>query len=425
MACTPIYVPGTLPTSAAGTSSTAVPSGIVSGQTVNLTGGKNYSGTIVITGLSNVTINVIGNSQCTITPVAGNKGISAQGAMGCRIKGSSSAYLVIRNSTIAISGQFMSSCSICYVGAFNVTTGPAIGLSGAHQMTIKRCWIDSCSAVGIGGGQLFNSVITENTVLHCHTANKPGIYIEQGSANTITSNKVSSCTYHGISYLKPYSGNISCNLVQYSPNGADADSGGIYTQNLSSTAGLVGCIISSNTVTNITNGGMGIYLDDLSRDIIVQRNTVRSCSVALFLHRSTAITVISNSCTDITTIHLHYAGAAGELHSNTITNNVFVSSVNGCQTYNYENGAGATDLLTWANTNNNYYGNRSAGHLFARVWTSGAANDYTFSQWLTWYGGDAASTYTGALSYPYNTVVDAASTSGPPVGSCTMMRVGL
>lgn len=409
MACTALYTVTPTPDNTVPGTIQNVPTGITNGATVNLSGGVVYSGTLVLTGLSNVTVRQVGTGNAVIRPALGGNAINASFASSCvigNIASDGTNSIKIVSASRGIDFQGASGCSVTRVD-FLSCSAEAIAMSGVNAMTIHRCFINNCSATGIGSGKAYNTTISENTIRNCRSNNSfqgMGVYIEEGSSNTIVSNLVTSCTYHGISYLKPVNGRINCNTVTHCPGGADADAGGIYSQFVTNTV-FANCIISSNTVTNITNGGKAIYLDDLSTGVTVQRNVVRSCSEAILLHRGRQCTLISNSCTDISVRALNFAGGTSELFSNTCTNNVFRCEASGVRVVTMETGS---DFRNWCFFNNNYY--FTTPPAFGRDWLgTGPATDYDYASWKALLGGgnDVSSTYNVTVGAAFSVVDEA------------------
>lgn len=420
MACTPLYTVTPTPDNSAPGTTQPVPTGIVNGQTVLLTGGVVHSGTLAISGLLNVEIKQTGAGVAVIRPAAGSNGINATACVNCAIgtiSSTGSNGIKILSAVRAIDLTNASACTVSRVDAFNCNGSYIYAMSNTKFCTIQRCYIESSSAIAVigGAGTANNNTYTENTVRYNKLAANSrgmGIHIPTGSSNAITSNLVEHTAYMGIDVLAPFHARISCNTVNDAPNGTDADSGAIYTQFVGSTGTpgiVVDCIISSNTVTG--GIGHGIYLDDQSVDITVQQNTIRSCTAgdAINFHRAYRVNVISNSCVDCN-IGIGFSGATGEIHDNTVTDNILRNFTS--QVFNYQTGQDWRSMGAF--TNNAYF----TGGTFARVFTGGAADNYTYAQWKALMTAqDATSTFN--VTVGTRVVVGNSSPPPPPPPSGT------
>jgi len=383
MACIPLFTVSPTPDNTAPGTVQPVPTGIVNGQTVLLTGGVVHSGTLVISGLLNVIIKQTGVGVAVIRPAAGSNGINATAASSCVIgtissTGSNSIKILSANFGIALANA--SDITVSRVDIFNTSGFFAIQMQNTSACTIQRCYIESssCSSVIGGPGSAKNNNYTENTLLFNSfptSTQGRGIYIENGSSNSITSNRIANMSYHGISVLHPTNTTISCNTLSNCPDGTDQDSGAIYTQHIGVIAGaVVNCQISSNSITG--GIGHGIYLDAPSQDITVQRNTIRSCSTiaagAIELHQSNNCVILSNSAVNCGRC-LIFSGPSSTLYNNTISNNIFRDPKQVLIKYE-----GGTEWIGEGTFINNYY---FSDVPFVNASTVGGANNYTYAQW--------------------------------------------
>lgn len=170
----------------------------------------------------------------------------------------------------------------------------------------KDCKITSCEFNEIGGNAIFingDFVVPASTqnidITDCHISkygrifnNAIGILLTHAIDCDLTHNEIHDGWYTGISvgwnwgYTdNPTSNiNISNNLIYNIGNGWLSDMGGIYTLGIQPDT-----VISGNVIYNVGcdegqygYGGWGIYLDEGSSEILVEKNLVYDCSSQTF-----------------------------------------------------------------------------------------------------------------------------------------------
>ena len=177
-------------------------------------------------------------------------------------------------------------------------------------------------------------------------------------------NVVDSCGYVGLSYFGTSNITIAHNVVSNFCLIKD-DGGGIYTYNGGTPFNNVNGQITENTVLNGRGApegtneptnfkAFGIYLDDCTRNVVVQGNTVAECgSGGIFLHGNTAVTVQGNTSFNNGAQMIMEAAGSCTNTAHAISNNIFVSAQPDALVADYHV---APALLGQLGTlNNNYY----------------------------------------------------------------------
>jgi len=167
-----------------------------------------------------------------------------------------------------------------------------IDVEGASE----GCHIDRCHLDGLGGGGVKVGHGTKaTTVSNCTIGNDGlvfesaiGVWIGNSGYNEIVHNSIHDLGYTGISvgwtwgYGKSDAIHniIAWNQISNIGRGLLSDMGGIYTLGVSP-----GTILDHNSINGVrdrTYGGWGIYLDEGSSQIQVQRNVVVACQTGSF-----------------------------------------------------------------------------------------------------------------------------------------------
>lgn len=174
------------------------------------------------------------------------------------------------------------------------------------EQASKECAVTSCLFNEIGGSAVFihgDFVVPATThninITDCHISNYGrifnnaiGILLTHATDCNLTNNEIHDGWYTGISvgWNWGYSDNptnninISNNLIYNIGNGWLSDMGAIYTLGIQP-----GTVISGNVIYNVGcdegrygYGGWGIYLDEGSSEILVEKNLVYDCSSQAF-----------------------------------------------------------------------------------------------------------------------------------------------
>lgn len=204
----------------------------------------------------------------------------------------------------------ITNCNISNSGA-NAIRGWSSNYLNVSNCVINNSWNGGIIITPVSGGapDSDNSIIYNNTI--SNTGKSTGMGASQWLSHTgimmfgdkciVGNNVIDSTGYIGIQFFGD-SITIKNNYINNFCFTKD-DGGGIYTW-----MGAVrkkGCIVRSNIVTNgltATDGNYetsaatsGIYMDNNTKDVIIDSNTVSSCSMAgIFLHIADNITVKNN-----------------------------------------------------------------------------------------------------------------------------------
>lgn len=250
--------------------------------------------------------------------------------------------------------------------------------SAAHHITLNNCTANYTNNDFISGGGSSNWKLTNNIITN--TAQVPGMgnsadgnYIaiyNIGANSLVQYNVIKKTGYSGIDFRGPGISVLN-NLVDTFCNVKD-DGAGIYTF-----TGSTPTIYSQRVVSNniVLNGGgasegtntahedaYGIYMDDNSSNVTVDRNTVANCgSAGIFLHGVRDITVTNNTLyNNMRTIPATYGqiyiqASSGhkETRNLTITGNKFISKENDQLVATFT--ADQNDLGLFGSFNDNYY----------------------------------------------------------------------
>ena len=189
-------------------------------------------------------------------------------------------------------------CTIRNIGNYGIEFR-----KGTSYNTVTDCEITGCGAGGIrfDGGAIGapesdkcqNNRIENNHVHHCTKIDYAaiGIFLGHASSNRIAHNEIHDLKYSGISVgwvwgmLPSRSDNniIEYNHVYRCGDGDLSDMGGIYLLGPQSGTEVRGNYI--HDIHRANYGGWGIYLDEGSTNIVVEKNIVYDCdSNAFFIH---------------------------------------------------------------------------------------------------------------------------------------------
>jgi len=220
--------------------------------------------------------------------------------------------------------------------------------------------------------------------------------LANGNQVALEENTVDSCGYVGLAYFSTSNISIARNLVSNFCLVKD-DGGGIYTFNGGTPLNNLNGRILNNTVLNGrgapqgTNDpsyvpAYGIYLDDCSRNLLVQGNTVAYCSSGgIFLHGSTSVTASDNTCFDNgAQLVISPAGACGS-SGLLVQNNVLVSPRPETMVADYH--VPATGLAQLGTLRNNFYAQPFSDLLYIRY----EYQSYPLDEWQLRFGQDAGS----------------------------------
>lgn len=250
----------------------------------------------------------------------------------------SNGNAVLLNETKNIS---LLNCSISNTG-LNGISG-----RGANNTCIENCYISDVNNSGIDLGDCSKTVLKDNTIKRCGMLDGTGpsgnsqtvgirIY---GDNNTIEYNRLDSIGYIGLIFT----GNnvlIKNNYITNFTMTKD-DGGGIYTvvgassKEKRENRRIIGNIVmhgigNGNGTSNTSfRSALGIYMDDLTPNVLIEDNTVAYCAeLGFFLHDAQNIIMKNNLSVgnDIQfAMHQDTEEEPGYMRNNKINNNVFVS----------------------------------------------------------------------------------------------------
>ena len=260
--------------------------------------------------------------------------------------------------------------------------------------------VDDCNGIGIYMW-IKNSIVRDNTVtrigefeklgLHGTAHDNGGTGMEiNGDGNTIEYNRVVGVNYNGIFWR----GN---SLLQYNfikDSGlVKSDGGGIYTGGVSTSGSLVRYNIIDNVVgeksgyTYSRNYGEGLYLDEPSRNITAEYNTItRVSDSGIFLHNSENHLVRCNTVMDARQ-GIQIGGMSGTAASQVTDNLIVVHR----DTDDY---LPRQLVVSYANGNARFDDNTYVCPFESDLVFRDSDGSYLdFEDWKTFIAGDESSTY--------------------------------
>jgi len=273
-----------------------------------------------------------------------------------------------------------------------------IWASGSTSLTVDQSSVTNSRRNGIDGwysivgAKVTNTSVSNTGTVNMTTPSDAAIFFGDGSDNLIQNVRVTNSGYNGISVLHNRRTNVLGSIVD-SACTRMTDCGGIYTgarDQLPLTLKIEG-----NTVTNVKGTqGIGIYLDDFSNGVTVNKNTISNSTRGMMVHNGFNNVITNNTFKSNVVTHLLFGqDNGGNIRNNQVTNNTF-NSTGSEWTFNMETG---TNLKTFGTFNYNTYTSNNV-NSFHRYWdgkSAGVTNSYT--GWKTWSGQDKNSTMNGRL----------------------------
>lgn len=363
-----------------------LPTSILNGSTVYLQCGRVYRGTLEIGGKTGVTVKPQGTcGKPSIIPLAGQNGINAVNGNTIRIEG-----IKIQNAARGLNLNNAQAVTVANVDILN-SDDSGIYSSGIVGMTIQDSTISDSGNTGIDGGSwVVNGSVINTTIVRSGrnggNYNGVGIYFGDGNHNRIDHVTVTDSVYHGIVVLHNSTTDVTFNIADRSCQGSDRDCGAIYTG--ARDRKPLGLKIEDNVVTN--SGGIGIYLDDSSNGVLVNRNSVSKTQIGVSLHNAFNNTITGNLITNNQVTHLAFGqDMANAIFGNAVTQNTF-TTINGERTFNLEAG----DVRGFSAFDYNRY--NGTGVAFGRSWDGVHSGvDYSYAAWKAFMGQDAHSLMNG------------------------------
>lgn len=254
----------------------------------------------------------------------------------------SASYITIRNCVIRNNGNY---------GIYGLSNGG----TNSKSFIITDCKIEETNDVAIAlEREFFEPIISNNTITNTCTlagmggsadGHYVGISLYKAPNSTITNNNIIRCGYIPLCVTSE-STNISYNYINTYCT-IKSDGGGIYT----TSSGV-------KTITNniVTNGYVGIYLDDQSVNSLVSNNTVFKCSYGIYIHNAHENTLEFNTSynngTQLLMVHDSYF-PNDPIRNMKVLNNIFFSKLNSQICLNIR--SIDNDLTQFGIADDNYY----------------------------------------------------------------------
>jgi hypothetical protein len=304
----------------------------------------------------------------------------------------------------------------------------------ASTATVRYNTIYNQNASGIftrrlGGSTFSNNTIRDIGLFENWGLNGPtregqgtGLYVSIAEADgaapiIITNNNIKNTGWSGLFWRGK--SNVHYNRID-STLLATHDGGGLYTDDSKST----GSNVSYNIVTNVvgtyagtrytTNGGYALYLDEKSKGVLAEYNTLENASVGVFLHRPFGHTV-QNNTTFNTGTQLVVKGSYLPAYDYTdplaitkVQNNLFVSNVSG-QLMTYTGPSYALKKI-YATLNNTYKNPFSDKNVWKHEWVVGSSASSITTNFTSWR--DSTSNSYNGTKFELNTTPDDALLNG-------------
>lgn len=242
-----------------------------------------------------------------------------------------------------------------------------------------------------------NATITNNSILNNAVIVGQGNYGYSGTSAlvatkdsaTVTGNSIQNTGTNGIFIGEDVDVGLVKNNYVYNTCLVNTDHGSIYTANPHTAL-----VIEDNGI--IKSGGFGIYADEVSTHVTIQRNTISECNLAgIQLHKGSNCSVLNN--TIFNCVYgiklLSWIANTCLLHDLTITGNIVVAKTATQKVFYLSTLATRFDSIFSTST--------FSGNVYARpiddntsfYWTvPGNTGDKTLAQWQIFCGKDANST---------------------------------
>lgn len=187
-------------------------------------------------------------------------------------------------------------CTFCNIGNYAIEIG-----NGCRHHQIENCEIYNCGGGGIkimgaGVGEPESQITAYNSIVNNHIHHNTrifftaiGIYVQNAFSTRIAHNCIHDMEYSGIScgWVWGYTESRSCcNIIEYNHiynlgTGNMSDMGGIYMLGMQPGSEIRGNHI--HDIKKANYGGWGIYLDEGSAYILVEKNIVHRAATAPFV----------------------------------------------------------------------------------------------------------------------------------------------
>ncbi|MDB5825518.1 MAG: right-handed parallel beta-helix repeat-containing protein [Herminiimonas sp.] len=263
--------------------------------------------------------------------------------------------------------------------------------TGGSGLTVEGSTIRNSRHDGIvvkwGGGNesITASTIDSSGVLGMPTNARGAINLTLGSGATVAGNHVTNSGYIGIRFFRNAA--VTDNIVDAACQ-VLSDCGALYVAAPDKLP--LSTRISGNTISNTSPAqrlSWGLQMDDHANGVTVSGNTFSGNANGMMIFDGFGNTITGNRFGASTQAHIQMAeaGTTPSVRNNSFSGNSFVTR-NAEETYRVSSDIGAASVALFGSYNNNTYASSSS--IFANF--NGAA--YSFAQWKTSTGQDAAST---------------------------------
>lgn len=245
-------------------------------------------------------------------------------------------------------------CNITYIG------NCAVYSQNASLHIYDKLSINNCNRIGIHAVVSNNFTITNNKITNiglilggAYRSDLNGIYINNTNNVLVDYNDISNIAQTGI---KLFGNNviISHNLINYSCK-VLTDAGGIYTW-----GNKIGRIINDNIILNSGVGNNyklaeGIYLDELTSNVIVKNNSIANCiNSGIKVHRAYDNVITNNtSFNNQSGIFFGNWSGAVSIYGNSMNDNIFFAKLS--TQFSLQFITTTNDIATFGTANNNFY----------------------------------------------------------------------
>ncbi len=253
-------------------------------------------------------------------------------------------YITLENIKLVFSNTnalYVSQCSNITIQNLSIDNSGVNGMQieNSPNVLIQNNTIRNSNNTGAEFNESDDLVFTNNKVLRSgllpgrgvsNTNNYDGLKVWELSNALIEYNWIDSVGYSGIDFFNTVNAKYNYNYISHACMSLD-DGGGIYTwknQAYNEIRGnIVGDILGAPEGTDYEYlDGHGIYIDDNSKDILIESNTVFNCNLGIFLHSAFEIIVRKNTVYNNKIDLALYLGHGAPITDCSIKGNVLVSN---------------------------------------------------------------------------------------------------
>jgi parallel beta-helix repeat protein len=284
--------------------------------------------------------------------------------------------------------------NVLFNNTFEYCDNIGIYARGSNNI-IKNNIVDKSNSQGVLI-QGVNSTVTDNLISntalfdnfglkgsdHINAAGGRGLQVS-GDNSIISYNRIINSNYSGLTMTYGKNMRVSHNYI----NGAclvKDDGGGIYTYGSETGSGISGTVISNNILINVkgnkegytstVNKGYGIYMDNGTRNVRIENNTVAHCGfIGIFALNGSGIEVYNNTVMDA----VYVMNMRRDYGINKVKNNIFYAFDRNLDNFSTEKLIRVTEVdedhIFENNTYINHYNNKN-NFIYLGTY-------YTFEDW--------------------------------------------